>query len=339
MAQSNRDISVIGASAGGVQALQRLVTALPADLPAAIFVVLHVWPGTRSQLPAILERAGRLPASEAQDGAPIRRGTITVAPSDLHLLLERDRVKVVRGPRENRTRPAINPLFRSAATAFQNRVIGVILTGTLDDGAAGMWAIKQCGGLAVVQSDALFDQMPRTALENVAVDHAVPLEQIGGLLDRLSREKIELSVVPSVPDIVALNDHCSKMKPAQFAVDEVGKRSLFSCPECNGPLWELSEGVLQYRCHVGHAYSAASLMQAQGGNIEQSLWTALRALKESAALDGRLAERSDEHKLDRAADQYRQSAAAKMEQAAILQKFLAQLRPEKSRQDEPPEIA
>jgi two-component system, chemotaxis family, protein-glutamate methylesterase/glutaminase len=334
MAQHNRDIIVIGASAGGVQALQRIVVGLPADLPAAIFIVLHVWPGTKSYLPAILERAGRLPVAEAQDGDPIKPGTITVAPSDLHLMLEKDRVVVVRGPRENRTRPAINPLFRSAAAAFRHRVIGVILTGTLDDGAAGLWAITQCGGVAVVQSDAMFDQMPRSAIESVNVDHVVPLDDIAALLNRLSRETVEPSTPPAVPEVVNLNDQGSKMKPAGFDVDRVGKRSVFSCPECNGALWEMEEGVLQYRCHVGHAYSAKSLHEAQSTTIEQSLWSALRALKESAALDSRLAERSAEHKLDRAADQYRRSAEEKMEQVTNLQRFLASFQTEKP----PPEL-
>jgi two-component system, chemotaxis family, protein-glutamate methylesterase/glutaminase len=333
MPQQNRDIIVMGASAGGVQALQRLVSALPADLPAAIFIVLHIWPGTKSYLPAILQRAGQLRVLEGRDGAPIEPGTITVAPPDMHLMLERDHTVVVRGPRENRARPAVNPLFRSAAAAFRNRTIGVILTGTLDDGAAGLWAIKQCGGVAVVQSDAVFDQMPRSALESVEVDHPTPLDNIAPLLNRLSRESVGPTTLASVPDVVVLNNQGSQMKPAGFDVDSVGKRSLFTCPECSGALWEVEEGVLQFRCHVGHAYSPAGLTDAQNINIEQSLWGALRALKESAALDDRLAARADEHKLERAAQQYRESASGKMEQVAHLQQFLAGLQHEKSRPD------
>ena len=242
-------------------------------------------------------------------------------------------VDVVRGPRENRARPAINPLFRSAAAAFRNRAMGVILTGTLDDGAAGLWAIKQCGGVAIVQSDAVFDQMPRSAMEGVAVDFPVPLDEIAPLLSRLSRESVETSILPPVPEMVILHDEKAKMKLDGFEVDRVGKRSLFSCPECNGALWEIEEGGPQFRCHVGHAYSSGALHGAQNINIEQALWTALRALKESAALDGRLAERAAENQLDRAEERYRQSAHAKMEQIANLQHFLATFHPDKAQSE------
>jgi two-component system chemotaxis response regulator CheB len=326
MAHQNRDIVVIGASAGGVQALQRLTSKLPGDFPAAVFVVLHLWPGSPSYLAAILGRAGPLPVSEAVNGAPIRKGEIFVAPTDFHLLLEEGVINVVHGPRENRARPAINPLFRSAASVFRNRVIGVILTGTLDDGAAGLWAIKQCGGLAVVQSDAAFDQMPRSAIESVAVDYQVPLDEIAPLLSRLTRETVHDSQPGVVPAIVRRNDEGTKMKSTGFEVDQIGRRSVFSCPECNGALWELDEGVLQYRCHVGHAYSGESLKEAQSATVEQSLWSAVRALKESAALDARLAERANQHNLDQAAEKYRQSASEKTEQIAHLQEFLGTLR-------------
>src|SRR5688572_20686183 len=164
---TGRNIIVIGASAGGVRALQHVVAGLPSDIPAAIFVVQHIWGGSQSYLPAILQRAGRIRVVEAENGARIETGTIYVAPPDKHLFVEADRMMVLRGPRENRTRPAINPLFRSAAAAFGNRVIGVILTGTLDDGAAGLWAVKQAGGVSVVQSDAEHPDMPKAALENV----------------------------------------------------------------------------------------------------------------------------------------------------------------------------
>ena len=324
-----RDIIVIGASAGGVQALQRLVAALPADLSAAVFIVLHLWPGGESFLSEILQRAGPLPVSTAKDDAPIERGKVFVAPVDFHLFVERGRMLVRRGPRENRARPAINPLFRSAATAYRNRVIGVILTGTLDDGAAGLWAIKQCGGLAIVQSDPAFDQMPQSALENVSVDYHVPLAEIAPLLHRLSREHVEAVEVAPVPEVVRIGDEDAKMKVADFKIDTVGRRTFFNCPECNGALWEVTEGSLEYRCHVGHAYSAEILRDAQGRTIEASLWSAVRALKESAALDGRLAERAAQHQLDQAAEAHRRNAQTKMEQVGQLQAFMAALRTEK----------
>jgi two-component system, chemotaxis family, protein-glutamate methylesterase/glutaminase len=328
MAQTTRDIVVIGASAGGVQALQRLVSGLPGDFPSAVFVVLHLWPGTQSFLASILDRAGRIRVTDAKNDAPIERGKIFVAPADFHLLLEDNVMRLVHGPRENRARPAINPLFRSAAAMHRNRVVGVILTGTLDDGAAGLWAVKQCGGMAVVQSDAAFDQMPRSAVESVAVDYHIPLDEIPNVLNRLAREQVDPLPGTIVPEIVRKNDDGAKMKPSGFNLDEVGRRSVFSCPECNGALWELDEGVLEYRCHVGHAYSGESLKDAQGTNIEQSLWSALRALKESAALDARLAERAAQHNLDKAAEAYRENASAKTEQIAHLQEFLGKLRPQ-----------
>jgi two-component system, chemotaxis family, protein-glutamate methylesterase/glutaminase len=329
MTQHHRDIVVVGASAGGVQALQRLVADLPGDFPASVFVVLHIWPGSHSFLPAILSRAGQLPVVEAADGAEIKAAEIVVAPTDMHLMLERDRMIVVRGPRENRARPAINPLFRSAAMHFRNRVIGIILTGTLDDGAAGLWAIKQCGGVAIVQSDAAFAEMPRSAVENVPVDYHVPLDEIPALLRRLTRDVVKLSDPGPVLEVIRVNDEGTKMKSPGLNIDEFGHRSIFTCPECNGALWELETGGLQFRCHVGHGYSAASLKQEQNGTIETSLWSAVRALKESATLDERLAERAKQHHLDKAEAQHRNNASMKMEHVARLQEFLAQLRAEK----------
>lgn len=327
MTHTGRDIIVVGASAGGVPALQQLLGSLPSDLPAAIFIVLHVWSETKTMLPAILKRVSRLPVHEAVDGDPIERSRIYVAPSDRHLFVERERMLVLRGPKENRARPAINPLFRSAALAYRQRVVGVILTGTLDDGAAGLWAVKRCGGVAVVQSDAQFPYMPKAAMDGVEVDHQLPLAEIGPLLVRLSREPAPISEPePPVPEIVRMNDEGAKMKELTVNLDKVGRRSLFSCPECNGALWELDEGTLQYRCHVGHAYSADVLHAAQHANIEQSLWTALRALKESAALDDRLAQRAGESGLDVAAAAYRQNGEEKLLRAAQLQGFLSALK-------------
>jgi two-component system chemotaxis response regulator CheB len=233
----------------------------------------------------------------------------------------------VHGPRENRARPAANPLFRSAASIYRERVIGTILTGMMDDGAAGLWAVKQCGGVAIVQSDAVFDQMPRSALEAVTVDYHVRLDEIAPLLNRLCREAVKVSPPAAVPEIVRVNDDAIKMNTTGFKVDEIGRRSVFSCPECNGALWEVDEGVLQYRCHVGHMFSAEGLKQAQSATIEQALWSALRALKESAALDQRMCDRAMEHNLDQAAARYRESAIAKQEQIAQVQGFLAALRP------------
>jgi two-component system chemotaxis response regulator CheB len=183
-----RDIIVIGASAGGVQALQQLVQTLPPDLAAAVFVVLHTSPWAPSLLPQILSRSGPLPAAHARDGEGIERGRIYVAPPDHHLLLERDRTVLWKGPKENRFRPAINVLFRSAAGAYGERVTGVILTGALDDGSAGLWWISRQGGVALVQDpdEAQIDEMPRSALTYVSSAYVARLSEMGSFLTRLS---------------------------------------------------------------------------------------------------------------------------------------------------------
>jgi two-component system, chemotaxis family, protein-glutamate methylesterase/glutaminase len=190
---ATRDIIVVGASAGGVEALSQLARGLPPDLAASIFVVLHLPAGGASALAHILDRAGPLSSSQARDGEPINHAHIYVAPPDHHLLVRRGHVTLVRGPRENNHRPAVDPLFRSAARAYGSRVVGVILSGALDDGTAGLLAVKTRGGVAVVQSpdEALFSGMPTSALHHVNVDHCVPLAEIPRLLNKLSREEVD----------------------------------------------------------------------------------------------------------------------------------------------------
>jgi two-component system, chemotaxis family, protein-glutamate methylesterase/glutaminase len=323
MAQTGRDIVVIGASAGGVTALQQIVSDLPAGFPAAVLVVLHTWPHARSYLPEVLSRAGRIPAVAAAHGVPIEPGRIFVAPSNHHLMVDDGRLFVSQGPRENRFRPAINPLFRSAAITYRERAIGVILTGMLDDGAAGMWAIKQCGGISVVQSDPQFDEMARAATQNAEIDHSVPLLQIAPLLDRLVRETPASPAESAIPEVLRINDEKAKMKATEMDLDRVGQRSVFTCPECNGALWELKEGSqLQFACHVGHSYTAQGLNAAQGLTIEQSLWSAIRALKENAAMHERLARQAIEHGLPLAAESYRRIADERNTEAAHLQGML-----------------
>jgi two-component system, chemotaxis family, protein-glutamate methylesterase/glutaminase len=286
------DIVVVGASTGGVEALAQLASGLPDDLPAAVFAVLHLPPQAPSHLPQILARYGPLPASQPRDGEPIHHGRIYVAPPDFHLMVERGRVRVVRGPRENRHRPAIDPLFRTAALAYGPRVLGVILTGALDDGTAGLYAVKQRGGMAVVQDphDALIDSMPRNALEYVAVDHCLPLREIPALIARLARE-------PAPPETRA----ASAAIVIESAIDEaketvmgnenpVGTLSAFTCPECRGPLWEIRDGeLLRFRCRAGHAFSSESMIAGQSEALDEALWAAFNTLNESAILSERLA--------------------------------------------------
>ncbi len=319
-----RDIVVIGASAGGVDALRRLVGMLPPDLPAALFVVLHIWGPGPSYLPEIIARAGPLPARRPENGDPIAPGAIYVAPPDEHMLLERDRIVLVHGPRENRTRPAINPLFRSAATEFGPRVVAILLSGMLDDGVAGLWAVKRCGGVVLVQdpAEATYPDMPLAALQDVAVDATLPVAGLAQEIVQRAREPIDLSA-NAVSNEIQIGNEGAKMSSNGMQLDKVGKRSVFTCPECNGALWEIEEGVQPiYRCHVGHAYSPGVLADEQARVIEQSLWSALRALKESAALDERVAARSDSHGLDKAAAAHRRNAEEKYAQADHLMAFL-----------------
>src|SRR5437762_8680803 len=235
---AKKDIVVIGASAGGMQALEAVAAGLPGNLPAAVFVVWHLAPGVRSVLPTVLNRASRIPAVYPKAGDPIEPGRIYVAPNDHHLLIERGYVRVAKGPTENRFRPAVDPLFRSAAYIYSTRVIGVVLSGALDDGTAGLWAIKLRGGTAVVQdpTDAMHRSMPLNALDNVQVDYTVPVAQMGALLGRLTREQ-------TAPEPRIAADERDKMeaevriaREADPRLEDVflkyGQLSPFTCPEC-----------------------------------------------------------------------------------------------------------
>jgi two-component system, chemotaxis family, protein-glutamate methylesterase/glutaminase len=275
---TGHDLVVIGASAGGVEALKRVVADLPGDLPAAVCIVLHIAPSSPSALAGILARAGPLPCRFAGEEQPLRCGEIIVAPPDHHLAVEDGRVRLTVGPRENGHRPAVDVLFRTAAVARDSRVVGVILSGTRDDGAAGLAVVKAEGGSAVVQSpdDALYPGMPVSALANVVVDAVVPAERIGETISAIVKgQPLPDDARPHVPD-----DDPDK-----------GDRLTSVCPECGGVLTERVEaGVPYWECHVGHRYSPSSFAHAQGAGVEAALWTAVRALRDRGALLRRIAE-------------------------------------------------
>ncbi len=322
---ARRDVVAIGASAGGVAALKRLIAALPADYGGALFVVMHISPEAHSELPAILSRAGTLPAVHATDRMPIQHGRIHVAPPDYHLLLERGLVRVVQGPRENRHRPAIDPLFRSAAWAYGPRAVGVILTGYLDDGTAGLWAIKSCGGVTVVQepTEAQNPEMPMNALMHNRIDHRLPLEGIAALLTRLALETPSPLEPPDPPPHLEDEVESAKLNRSLHRGGALGALSPFTCPACRGALWELEEGDhLRYRCHTGHAYSHASLLVDQGLAVEESLYTAVRTIEEKAAALRRLAARWPDHIPDVKRD-YEQRAVDLEQSADTLRGMLA----------------
>jgi len=283
-------VIVIGASAGGVQAIAEVVSHLPADLPAAVFAVLHLNPHGRSSLPEILNRRSSLPAHHPDDGETILPGKVYVAPPDWHLAIQDGHVRLSHGPNENGHRPAIDVLFRTAARAYKNRVLGVVLTGNLDDGTSGLSFIKHHGGTAIVQdpADADYSGMPESALQNVDVDHVLPLAGIAPLLDRLAR-----SSFPEEADPAADAEEAGDMRwEPEFEIEPAAKPSGLTCPDCGGALWESTAvGPLHFRCRTGHAFSPESLSAKQSEGIEWALWAALRSLEENAALARGMAER------------------------------------------------
>jgi len=320
------DIIVIGASAGGVEALMQIARGLPADLPAAIFIVLHVPPNSPSLLPTILNRVCALHASHARDGETIEPGRIYVAPPDHHLLVKRGHVRVTRGPRENSSRPAVDPLFRTAAVAYDHRVVGVVLSGNLDDGTAGLAAIKTRDGVAVVQDpeDALYPGMPNSAMEHVPVDYVAPLAELPALLTRLAHESIPEEGVVPVSDDMEMEVDIAEMDPAAIeSTVRPGEPAGFGCPDCGGALYRLSSGgLIHYRCRVGHAWSPDSLLAAQSEELEAALWTALRALEEQAALSGELAQRMAKRGSSQSAARFEEQASAARRNADFVRRVL-----------------
>ena len=323
--KTQRDIVVVGASAGGVEALGKLIEGLQAELPASVFVVLHVLPTGTSVLPAILDRAGALQAGPAIDGESIERGRVYVAPPDFHLLAQDGTVTLSRGPRENGHRPAVDPLFRSAARAYGSRVIAIVLSGALDDGTAGLGFVKSRGGVTIVQdpSDALYPSMPESALAHGAADHCVPVSEMPALVCDLVDAQIEPMRPPDDPP-----DHEDRSDGDPRA----GILSPIKCPECGGALWEHEDGgVLRFKCQVGHAFTRESLATAQGEAVEAALWSALRSLEERADLLKRLARRSRGSQ-GTAAVGLEARADSVLRHAEVLREIIARLGREPARQ-------
>lgn len=298
-------VIAIGASAGGVEALLALAAALPADLPAAVCVVLHTAPDARSHLATLLGRAGALPAAPAEDGAPLLAGRIYVAPPDRHLLVRPGRVEVNRGPRENRARPAVDPLFRSAARAYGPRLVAVILSGALDDGATGLLSVRARGGTIVVQDPAAapFPGMPEAALRAVRPDHILPTAAIGPLLPDLLRRLPVEGGATMAPLDDAKETPGETLVTRDLSAQAVGGRpnevSVYTCPECGGVMWQVgadgADAVEQFRCHTGHVYNPLSLLAQQSEDLEAALWRCVRMLTEKATLTRQLATRERRH--------------------------------------------
>ncbi|MBE8525449.1 chemotaxis protein CheB [Amycolatopsis sp. H6(2020)] len=320
-----RDLVVVGASAGGVEVLRTVVSALPPDFPAAVLVTMHLSAGTQSALARILDRAGPLPARTARHGAPIEPGTVSVAPPDRHLLTEDGVVVLTQGPTENGHRPAINATFRSAALTGGPKVIGVVLSGVLDDGAAGLRAIVDQGGLAVVQdpADALYSGMPENALAQVDTEHVVRAGELGALLDKLVRMPVEPAEAPPPGVSLLLEDRIAR-EAVRVGALPAGARddaSGYTCPDCQGSLTEVDPAG-GYRCRIGHAWSAQALLAAHDGEFRFALQKALRALDEKASLARKLAAQVTSRHPGGLAERYSTSAREAEEAAETLRRFL-----------------
>ncbi|MEP6683838.1 MAG: chemotaxis protein CheB [Parafilimonas sp.] len=305
-------IIVIGASAGGLDALKMIIKGLPPGFSAPVFIVWHMSPDIRGILPQLFNSINTIHAAHAYDKEPIKTNRIYVAPPDHHLLVEENRVRVTHGPKENRFRPAVDPLFRSAAYTFGNRVIGIILSGALDDGTAGLGSVKQYGGVAIVQNpvDAQVPSMPENAMREVEVDYTVTAGELPALLVKLLQQQ------PS-PVNENMKDEKTK-KEIEIAAEEraldkgvfkMGEPSVFACPECHGVLSAIQDVQrIRYRCHTGHAYSADSLLASISEKIEDSLYSAIRGMEESIMLLNHIGDHYAEANHSRLAALYFQKA-------------------------------
>ena len=284
-----KDVIVIGGSAGSIDPIRLMLRNLPADFPGSLFIVIHTSPHSPGVLNAIFDAAGPLPAVFASNGERIAPGRVYVAAVDHHLVIEPGTMSLTRGPKENRFRPAVDPLFRSAAQTYGPRVVGILFSGGLDDGTSGLWTVKQLGGTAIVQDphEAWAPSMPQSAMQHVRVDHVLPAVEIAPLLVRLVSTPADLQegdrAVPEDVDIeVGIANADSAM---EAGVLKLGTPSNYACPECHGVLLEMKDRApLRFRCHTGHAYTIESLMSEMDDVIEESLWSAIRALEERAML-------------------------------------------------------
>jgi two-component system, chemotaxis family, protein-glutamate methylesterase/glutaminase len=306
-------IVVVGASAGGLNSIIELTAQLNDKIDAAVFIVLHI---TQITSPELLvqrfENNSSFSCKLAEDGEKIQRGHIYVAVPDRHLLIKNRTVLVGRGSPENRWRPSIDILFRSAAAAYGGRVIGIILSGMMEDGTAGMLAIKKSGGTLIAQDpeEAEYPDMPQSVLNNMKVDYCVPLDAMGAILLEKSKDgKENFAFAP--PEVIAEANIAERVAIDIDKVSELGDKSVFSCPDCGGGLWEIKEeDVTRYRCHIGHMYNQKELELRQKQALENTMWIALRMMEERRNLLRKMSEeergkgwaRSADHKLERAVD-------------------------------------
>lgn len=325
---------VVGASAGGVEALQAFAGGLPADLDAAVLVVLHVPRGASSALPAILSRSGPLPARHAADGDPLVRGQILVAPADHHLLVLDNRVRLSRGPSENGHRPAVDPSFRTVARAWGCRTIAVVLSGARDDGTSGALVVGQCGGTVIVQDpeEALHGSMPRSVCTHVPQAQILPVSAMAqALVDTVSKltatgsSGVARSLTSGESDLLTFETAMAGM--ADITTDETNATpSALGCPSCHGELFELpGEPAPRFRCRVGHAWSAASLLDEQAAAMEGALWMALRSLEEKSSLSRRMADAARERGSRFAAERFDRASAESFQAGQLIRNLIQRI--------------
>lgn len=326
MALEPRDLVVVGASAGGVEALRGFAAGLPRDLPAAVAVVLHLPSGGTSALPAILSRSGPLPAVTATDGMTLAPGRLHVAPPDHHLMVTDGTLTLSRGPTENGHRPAVDVLFRSAAIARGPRVIGVVLSGALDDGTAGMVSIAARGGVVVIQDpeEALYPSMPSSVLRHVRADHVLAVADIGAALRARVRQLVDADLAPPPSTLLSMETLVARQPrdASPLEMNDMGTTSRYTCPDCHGTLVELTADLQRYRCHVGHAWTAEALLQAQANSLGHALWTALRTLDEKVSLARKLRAEATARGNDLLAKRYERTEEESNHAAEVLRSHL-----------------
>jgi len=302
-------IIVIGTSAGGLSALNELVSQFKEDWDAAYFIVLHLSrKGISDFLVHQLKQYTSLPCQLGTDEQQIKKGHIYIAIPNFHLLIKQGRVKLGHGPTENRWRPSIDVLFRSAAAAYDSHVTGIILTGLLDDGTSGMWAIKRTGGTLVVQdpNEAEYPDMPLSVLNRMEADYCISLSEMGSVLDKIIHTK-EFTNDPIPDDILAEVEIAERMTSGIDVVEPIGTNSVYTCPDCGGVLFRIVNGQInRYRCHTGHTYSEKDLEVKQAENLEAALWVALRMMEERKNLIKKLEEQTRGRGFSRFANDYKE---------------------------------
>jgi two-component system, chemotaxis family, protein-glutamate methylesterase/glutaminase len=283
-----KNIIVIGTSAGGLEVLKRLFSGLYEGIAAAVFIVWHIPPDVLGILPQVLSKHSTMPIAHAVDNEPIVFNRVYVAPPDRHMMIERGRLRLIRGPKENRFRPAIDPLFRSAAYSYGSRVIGIVLSGALDDGTAGLWTIKQFGGTSIVQDPQESEArgMPESALRSVKVDYKVTVREMIEVLKQLVLEPATENHEPGIKQREKTGSELKiSMMEEQIVKKPIGELTPYTCPECHGVLGVIKNGdLVRFRCHTGHAFSADTLLSILTDNIEGSIWNAIRGIEESVFL-------------------------------------------------------